>query len=120
MDYVEKIRQAGVGCKAGSLEAGCAALLVQLATENNQWAELIAQDLEVKEMNISSLAKNLTNYARKHKVGNGFFMDDATARKIAVDFYKLPKQAAQAETLTEKPEQKPASDWHNVDLLDIL
>lgn len=120
MDHIEKIRQAGATCKTGSLEAGVAALLIQMAQENAAWAELIAQDLDVKEMNLAALAKHLTDYARKHKVGSGFFMDDACARKIIVDFYKLPEQAAPAETTTMKPEQKSASNWVSVDLFDSL
>ena len=112
MDYIERIKQAGATYKAGSLEAGASALLIQMATENAQWAELIAQDLDVKEMNLTALAKKLTDYARKHKVGSGFFMDDACAREIIMDFYKLPEQAA--------PAEKPASSWGSIDLLELL
>lgn len=119
MDYIEKIKQAGEACKTGSLEAGAAALLLQMAKENNTWAELIAQDLDVKEMNLTALAKKLTNYARKHKVGSGFFMNDACARKIIMDFYKLPEAATPVEPPAMKPEQKPAPSW-GVDLLDLL
>ena len=120
MDYIEKIKQAGEVCKTGSLEAGAAALLLQMAKENNTWAELIAQDLDVKEMNLTALANELTNYARKHKVGGGFFMDDACARKIIMDFYKLPEQVMPAEPTAMKPEQKHSPSWGSVDLLDLL
>ena len=115
VDYIKKIEQAGMTCKTGSLEAGAAALLLQMAKENGTWAELIAQDLDVKEMNLSALANELTNYARKHKVGGGFFMDDACARKIIMDFYKLPEVAAPVDL----PAMKPAHSW-GVDLLDFL
>lgn len=120
MDCIKKIEQAGMTCKTGSLEAGVAALLLQMAKENNTWAELLAQDLDVKEMNLTALAKELTAYARKHKVGGGFFMDDACARKIIMDFYKLPEVDAPVEPPAMKPEQKPAPSWGSVDLLDLL
>lgn len=117
MDYIKKIEQAGMTCKTGSLEAGAAALLLQMAKENNTWAELIAQDLDVKEMNLTALVNELTDYARKHKVGGGFFMDDACARKIIMDFYKLPEAAALAEPPAMKPEKRQGDI---IDLLDFL
>ena len=120
MDYLGKIRQAGAAYKTGSLEAGAAALLLQMAQENTAWAELIAQDLDVKEMTLPALAKKLTDYARQHKVGSGFFMDDACAREIIIDFYKLPEVPAQTEPPTPEPEKKPAPDWGNIDLMDLL
>lgn len=116
MNYIEKIKQAGEAYRAGSLESGCTALLVQLAGESEQWAELIAQDLEAKEMNIQALAKTMTEYARKHRVRNEFCMDDATARNIITDFYKLPEKDAVA-TATET---KSEAGWESVDLLDLL
>ena len=119
MDCIKKIEQASIACKTGSLEAGAAALLLQMAKENITWAELIAQDLDVTEMHLTALANELTNYARKHKVGGGFFMDDACARKIIMDFYKLPEAAAPVEPPAMKPEQKPAHSW-GVNLLDLL
>ena len=117
MDYIKKIEQAGLTCKTGSLEAGAAALLLQMAKENGTWAELIAQDLDVKEMNLTALANELTNYARKHKVGGGFFMDDACARKIIMDFYKLPEAAMPVDPPAMKPEKRQGDI---IDLLDFL
>lgn len=121
MDYIEKIKQAGETCKTGSLEAGAAALLLQMASENTAWAELVAQDLDVKEMNISALAKKMKDYARKHRVGNEFGMDDACARKIIMDFYKLPEAAAPVEPPAMKPDPEPKKQHGEIiDLLDFL
>ena len=48
MTNIEKIKQAGAGCKEGTLEAGVVEILVSIANTSATAAEIIAQDLLVK------------------------------------------------------------------------
>ena len=74
MTNIEKIKQAGAGCKEGTLEAGVVEMLVSIADTSATAAEIIAQDLLVKELNIASAAKHLTDHAYKHRNGNSYYM----------------------------------------------
>ncbi len=107
-NYLETIRKAGEKKDKTSLAFGLAMLLTQMASENPTWAELIAQDLAIQEMNLDALAKHVTNHARKNHMQ---FMDDETTRELVKKFYKLPE--ADAAPVPEEP------DWMSVDLLDL-
>ena len=112
MDYIDVIKQAGTQYAEGTLEHGCSELLLKLATESASWAELIAQDLSMGDMDIKAFAQDLVNYARQHKKGDCYAMTDAVARARAVTFYSLPNMDD-----IKKTTQK---DWTNIDLLDVL
>lgn len=115
MDYIEKIKQAGANYKEGSLEAGIAEMLLTIAKSSMNAAELIAQDLDVKEMNIDAAAKHLTDYARKNKSGSSYYMSPATAEKLLRDFYKIPDVREPKPDIEPKPQRGEI-----VDLLDFL
>ena len=112
MEYMDVIKQAGAKYETGTLEHGCGELLLKLAEESASWAELIAQDLSVGDMDIKAFAKDLVNYARQHKKGDCYAMTDAVARERAMAFYSLPNMAT-VKRATKK-------DWTNIDLLDVL
>ncbi len=112
MTNIEKIKQAGAGCKEGTLEAGVVEMLVSIADTSATAAEIIAQDLRVKRMNVASAAKHLTDYARKHRNGSSYYMTPETAEKLLRDFYKIPDVR---ETEAAKQENSGI-----VDLLDFL
>lgn len=114
-EYIEKIKQAGAGCKEGTLEAGITEMLLTIARGSTEAAELIAQDLDVKEMNIAAAAKRLTDYARKNKSGSSYYMSPATAEKLLRDFYKIP-DVREPEAALEPKKQR----GEIVDLLDFL
>ncbi|MDO4173702.1 MAG: hypothetical protein Q4D42_02960 [Eubacteriales bacterium] len=118
MDYVDKICQAGAGYKEGSLEAGITEMLLNIAGRSPAAAELIAQDLRVKKMSIAAAAKHLTDYARKNKSGNGYYMTPKKAEELLRDFYKIP-DVREEPARTLKPEAKKRHG-KVVDLLDFL
>ena len=53
-------------------------------------AELIAQDLTVKEMSITEAEKKIKAFADKHKTGNFACVTPMEAEKILREFYGLP------------------------------
>ena len=53
-------------------------------------AELIAQDLAVKEMSITEAEKKIKAFADKHKTGNFACVTPIEAEKILREFYGLP------------------------------
>ena len=54
-------------------------------------AELIAQDLTVKEMSITEAEKKIKAFADKHKTGNFACVTPIEAEKILREFYGLPE-----------------------------
>ena len=119
MDNLEKIRQAGAKYKPGTLGSGIAAMLLKIADSSETAAEIIAQDLDVKEMNIAAAQTHLTNYARKHKDGNSFYMNEKTAEKLLREFYKLPDEP-EAQKPKEQPKKPSRQHGKIVDLFDLL
>ena len=113
MTNMEKIKQAGAGCKEGTLEAGVVEILVSIANTSATAAEIIAQDLLVKELNIASAARHLTDYAHKHRNGNSYYMTPETAERLLRDFYKIPDVRE-----TERQSEQESNEI--VDLLDFL
>lgn len=77
-------------------------------------AELIAQDLTVKEMSITEAEKKIKAFADKHKTGNFACVTPMQAEKILREFYRLPEGGGAEPVAAEKPERK------TVDLADFL
>lgn len=113
MTNIEKIKQAGAGCKEGTLEAGVVEMLVSIADASATAAEIIAQDLLVKELNIASAATYLTDHAYKHRNGSSYYMTPETAERLLRDFYKIPD-------VRETEQQSKQENNGIVDLLDFL
>lgn len=118
----KKIEEALKGQSRNSLIWGIGQLLLDIAAQSEGAAEIITQDLDVKGMSLADLAKSMENYARKNKTGNGYFMDDETARRLVREFYKLP-DCAEANPQTDAGhEESHASDGQDelLDLADFL
>ena len=82
-------------------------------------AEIICQDLSVKEMSLTAAEKQIKAWADKHKVGNFACVTPMRAERILREFYKLPEMAAPAVALDEtKPE--PKKPGRVLDLSDFL
>jgi len=59
-------------------------------------AELILQDLSVKEMSITEAEKKIAAFAKGHKVGNCGCVTPVQADEILRKFYGLPKRGESA------------------------
>lgn len=80
-------------------------------------AEILLQDLTVKEMSITAAEKKIKAFADKQKVGNFAGVTGAEAEEILREFYGLP-QAGQ-EVSGEEP-AVPKGDSGLIDLTDFL
>ena len=75
-------------------------------------AELIAQDLTVKEMSITEAEKKIKAFADKHKMGNFACVTPIEAEKILREFYGLAepaegiRSACETDTSDKKSERK--------------
>lgn len=63
--------------------------LKDICRREPQSAELIAQDLTVKEMSITEAEKQIEAFAKKHKVGNCGCVTPVQAERILRKFYKV-------------------------------
>lgn len=82
-------------------------------------AEIICQDLSVKEMSLTAAEKQIKAWADKHKTGNFACVTPMRAERILREFYHLPEMAAPAVALDEaKPE--PKKPGRVLDLSDFL
>lgn len=71
--------------------------LKDIIRNNPQAAEIVGQDLKVKEMSISECEKKIKAYADKHKAGNFAFVSPQQAEKIICEFYGIQTTAPAAE-----------------------
>ncbi len=69
-------------------------------------AELIAQDLQVKEMGIAEAEKKIRAFADSRKKGNSSGVSGRQADRILREFYGLPGQSETAMTSREQPGDK--------------
>jgi hypothetical protein len=90
--------------------------LLDMARQQPEIAELLAQDLAVKEMGLSAAAAKIKEYADKnHKSERCFCVTPTVAEKILREFYHLPE--ADAATDSRPPAGSTAPI---VDLADFL
>lgn len=84
-------------------------------------AEVVAQDLENKEMSLKKCADKLTAYAREHQKAGCYWMPPEEAGRIIREFYGIPEEEAkerEREPETEKREKRAPLDLP--DLFDLL
>ena len=92
--------------------------LLDMASQQPEIAELLAQDLDVPEMNLTAAAAKIREYAdEKHKKGGGkcVCVTPTEAEKVLRAFYHLPE--ADAATDSRPPAGSTAPI---VDLADFL
>lgn len=63
--------------------------LKDIIRNNPQAAEIVGQDLKIKEMSIVECEKKIKAYADKHKTGNFAFVSPQQAEKIICEFYGI-------------------------------
>lgn len=81
-------------------------------------AELILQDLSVKEMSITEAEKKIKAWADKHKVGNFACVTPLRAEEILREFYGLPKRGES--TLAAAPVKAAKASRKVLDLSDFV
>ena len=95
-------------------------------------AELVAQDLTVKDMAITECEKKIAEFAKKHKAGNVGVCGPADADRIIREFYGLPAassapgpapiQSVEQPAPAPAPaaEDKPKPQRQTLNLLDFM
>ena len=78
--------------------------LKDIIRNNPQAAEIVGQDLKIKEMSIVECEKKIKAYADKHKKNNFACVTPQQAEKIICEFYGInqPKSTEQPQPTTEK------------------
>lgn len=66
--------------------------LKDILRDNPNCAEIILQDLEVKEMSIIECEKKIKAYAGKHKKGSVGFVPPKEAERIIKEFYGISSE----------------------------
>lgn len=103
----------------GSLTKAVGDMLWGMVTGGGIAAEVVAQDLENKEMSLKKCADKLTAYAREHQKAGCYWMPPEEAGRIIREFYGIPEEEAQeTEEETEKREKRAPLDLP--DLFDLL
>lgn len=65
-------------------------------------AELVAQDLDVKEMSLAECEKKIKAFADGHKTGSFACVIPSEAERIIREFYGLPARGEAAEPVGDK------------------
>ena len=90
--------------------------LLDMARHQPEIAELLEQDLAVKEMDLTAAAAKLKEYADKnHKGAKCFCVTPTVAEKIFREFYHLPEADQSGERSAESGDAAPI-----IDLADFL
>ena len=96
MSYVEKaiaeIEKQQAKVKARSAQWMVGEQLKDICRREPKSAELIAEDLQVKEMSIIEAEKKIKAFADKNKTGNSSCVTLMEAERILREFYGLPEQ----------------------------
>ena len=85
-------------------------------------AELVAQDLTVKDMSIEECEKKIAAFAKQHRNGNSGFCGPADADRIIRGFYGLPAAGVTA-PIQPAEQSAPAEDKpqrQTISLLDFM
>lgn len=105
----------------GSLTKAVGDMLRGMVAGGGIAAEVVAQDLENKEMSLKKCADKLTAYAREHQKAGCYWMPPEEAGRIIREFYGIPEEEAQKperEPQTEKREKRAPLDLP--DLFDLI
>jgi len=103
-EAIEKLRAQQAKVKERSPQWMVAEQLIDICRHEPRSAELIAKDLDVKEMSITEAEKKIKAFADGHKSGNFACVTPDEADGILRKFYGLPKRDAEDEHGEEKAE----------------
>lgn len=81
-------------------------------------AELVAQDLTVKDMGIVECEKKIADFARQNRTGNAGFCGPADADRIIREFYGLPR--ADLGEVSEQNKTPAEITRKTISLLDFM
>ena len=129
MSYVEKAI-AVIGAQQAEVKARSAQWMVgeqlkDICRHEPGCAELIYQDLQVKEMSITETEKKIKAFADKNKTGNFACVTPMEADRILREFYGLPEPFQDGGT-PERGEESQETENRNreerkvLDLADFL
>lgn len=91
--------------------------LKDICREDPSCAELIVQDLAVKEMSITEAEKKIKAFADKHKTGNFACVTPMEADRILREFYGLPERGKATPVVPAAPVKKESGV---IDLSEFL
>lgn len=111
-EAITKLREQQAKVQARSPQWMVAEQLIDICRNEPKSAELIAKDLDVKEMSITEAEKRIKSFADDHKTGNFSCVTPAEAEDILRKFYGLPERGAANE------DAAPADKV--IDLMDFL
>lgn len=111
---IAKLREQQAKVKERSPQWMVAEQLIGICRNEPKSAELIAHDLDVKEMSITEAEKRIKAFADNHKTGNFACVTPDEADRILREFYGLPKPE---KTVAADPEQRGGKV---LDLMDFL
>ena len=117
-EAIKRIEEQQAKLKEGSPAWMVGEQLKDICRREPKSAELIAQDLQVEEMNLAAAEKKIKKWADGHKTGNFACVTPKKADEILREFYGLP---AAEECVEAKTETAPAAEVGGmVDLSDFL
>lgn len=112
-EAVRKLREQQSKVKARSPQWMVAEQLIDICEHEPESAELIAKDLDVKELSITEAEKKIKAFADAHKTGSFACVTPTEAEEILRKFYGLPERGAEQE-------DEPETDGKVIDLMDFL
>ena len=129
MSYVEKaiaaIEEQQAEVKARSPQRMVGEQLKDICRHEPGCAELIYQDLQVKEMSITEVEKKIKAFADKNKTGNFACVTPMEADRILREFYGLPERfedggAPDRGEESQETENRNREERKVLDLADFL
>ena len=129
MSYVEKaiaaIEEQQAGVKARSAQWMLGEQLKDICRHEPGCAELIVEDLQVKEMSITEAEKKIKAFADKNKTGNFACVTPMEADRILREFYGLPERfqdggAPDRGEESQETESRNRGERKVLDLADFL
>ena len=112
-EAIDKLREQQKKVPERSPQWMVAEQLIDICRHEPESAELIAKDLDVKEMSITEAEKQIKAFADRHKSAGFACVTPAEADGILRKFYGLSERGAEQEAA-------PETDDKVIDLMDFL
>ena len=117
-EAIKRIEEQQAKLKEGTAAWVVGEQLKDICHREAKSAELIAQDLQVKEMSLVEAEKQIKKWADGHKTGNFAYVSPQKADEILRKFYGLPGATAE-EVETPKVAESVRATTGIVDLADF-